>query len=58
MTAPQLTARLRTEYAGKRSPYNRTLADVQRALEESGIVFLPDNGVKLSPRRTAAKKGR
>jgi transcriptional regulator with XRE-family HTH domain len=44
--------------AGKRSPYNRTLVDVQRALEEGGVDFLPDNGVRLRPRRTTAKKGR
>jgi hypothetical protein len=39
--------------AGKRSPYNRTLADVRRALEDGGVDFLPDNGVRLKPRRTA-----
>jgi transcriptional regulator with XRE-family HTH domain len=44
--------------AGKRTPYNRTLADVQRALEEEGINFLPDNGLRLRPRRTPVKKGR
>lgn len=26
--------------AGKRSPYDRTLADVQRALDDAGILFL------------------
>ena len=30
--------------AGKRTPYNRTLADVRRALEEGGIEFIPENG--------------
>jgi transcriptional regulator with XRE-family HTH domain len=45
--------------AGKRSPYNRTLADVQRALEEGGVDFQSHNGVRLKPRQTATvKKGR
>ena len=26
--------------AGKRSPYDRTLADVQRALDDAGVIFL------------------
>jgi transcriptional regulator with XRE-family HTH domain len=30
--------------AGKRTPYNRTLADVRRALEEGGIEFISENG--------------
>jgi transcriptional regulator with XRE-family HTH domain len=30
--------------AGKRTPYNRTLADVRRALEEGGIEFIAENG--------------
>jgi transcriptional regulator with XRE-family HTH domain len=30
--------------AGKRVPYDRTLADIRRALEEGGIEFIPENG--------------
>src|SRR5467141_2148829 len=30
--------------AEKRTPYNRTLADIRRALEEAGIEFIPENG--------------
>ena len=30
--------------AGKRTPYNRTLADIRRALEGGGIEFIPENG--------------
>jgi transcriptional regulator with XRE-family HTH domain len=30
--------------AGKRTPYGRTLADIQKALEEAGIQFIPENG--------------
>jgi transcriptional regulator with XRE-family HTH domain len=33
-------------------PYPRTLAAIQRALEDAGVEFLPDNGVRLKrPRR-------
>lgn len=30
--------------AGKRTPYDRTLADIQKALEGAGIQFIPENG--------------
>jgi transcriptional regulator with XRE-family HTH domain len=30
--------------AGKRQPYERTLADIRRALESAGVVFVPENG--------------
>jgi transcriptional regulator with XRE-family HTH domain len=30
--------------AGKRQPYDRTLADIRRALESAGVVFVPENG--------------
>jgi transcriptional regulator with XRE-family HTH domain len=30
--------------AGKRVPYNRTLADIRRALEDGGVKFIPENG--------------
>jgi DNA-binding XRE family transcriptional regulator len=30
--------------AGKRTPYDRTLSDIQRALEGAGIQFIPENG--------------
>ena len=29
---------------GRRTPYGRTLADVQRAFETAGIEFIPENG--------------
>ena len=30
--------------AGNRTPYGRTLADIRRALETAGILFLAENG--------------
>ena len=30
--------------AGKRTPYDRTLADIQRTLESAGLEFIPENG--------------
>jgi transcriptional regulator with XRE-family HTH domain len=30
--------------AGKRQPYERTLADVRRALESAGVIFVSENG--------------
>ena len=30
--------------AGKRVPYDRTLADLQAALEKAGVQFIPQNG--------------
>jgi transcriptional regulator with XRE-family HTH domain len=45
--------------AGKRVPYNRTLADIRRALEEGGIEFIAENGggpgARLRKRTTARK---
>lgn len=45
--------------AGKRTPYERTLADVVRALEEAGIEFIPENGggvgVRFREKRKAQK---
>ena len=29
---------------GARRPYDRTLADIRRALEDAGIVFIDENG--------------
>ena len=29
---------------GARRPYDRTLADIQRALEDAGILFIEENG--------------
>lgn len=29
---------------GKRTPYDRTLADVREALESAGVVFIAENG--------------
>ncbi|WP_375460630.1 helix-turn-helix domain-containing protein [uncultured Enterovirga sp.] len=44
--------------SGKRTPYGRTLADVQRALEEAGVEFIPENGggagVRMRERGTKA----
>ena len=41
--------------AGKRSPYDRTLGDIRRALEQAGVQFIPENGggagVRLRDRR-------
>jgi transcriptional regulator with XRE-family HTH domain len=45
--------------AGKRVPYNRTLADIRRALEEGGIEFIAENGGGPGARltkRTSARK--
>ena len=40
---------------GARRPYDRTLADIRRALEDAGIVFIEENGggpgVRLRKRR-------
>ncbi len=40
---------------GARRPYDRTLADIRRALENAGIVFIEENGggpgVRLGKRR-------
>jgi transcriptional regulator with XRE-family HTH domain len=30
--------------AGKRVPYERTLSDIQAALEKAGVQFIPENG--------------
>ena len=30
--------------SGARQPYDRTLADIRRALEDAGIVFIDTNG--------------
>ncbi|SIT53136.1 XRE family transcriptional regulator (modular protein) [Mesorhizobium prunaredense] len=30
--------------AGKRAPYDRTLLDLQAALETAGVEFIPENG--------------
>lgn len=30
--------------AGKRTGYGRTLADIQKAFEDAGIQFIPENG--------------
>ena len=29
---------------GARRPYDRTLADIRRALEDAGIIFIDENG--------------
>ncbi len=30
--------------AGKRQPYERTLADVRQAFEDAGVIFIDENG--------------
>jgi transcriptional regulator with XRE-family HTH domain len=41
--------------AGKRAPYDRTLADLRTALESAGVIFVEENGdgpgVRLAKRR-------
>ena len=43
---------------GKRQPYARTLADIVQALEDAGLVFIPENGsgpgLKFRERQSAA----
>lgn len=43
--------------AGKRTPYDRTIADITRAFELAGIEFIPENGggagVRFRHRRDA-----
>jgi hypothetical protein len=50
-------ATIATFETGKRSPYDRTLADIQRALESAGVEFTngDEPGVKL---RAKGKKGK
>lgn len=42
--------------AGKRTPYDRTLADVRQALEKAGVIFVEENGegpgVRLKKRKS------
>jgi len=46
----------------KREPYDRTLLDLQRALEAAGVEFIPENGggvgVRLKHRRPAPDQGK
>ncbi len=35
---------------GARQPYDRTLADIQRALEQAGIIFIDENDEGLGVR--------
>lgn len=42
---------------GKRTPYDRTLADIQRALEGAGIQFIPENGGGAGVRFSERSKG-
>ena len=37
-------ATIATFESGKRTPYERTLADVRAALETAGVVFIGENG--------------
>ncbi len=34
---------------GARKPYERTLVDIQKALENAGVEFISGNGVRLKP---------
>jgi transcriptional regulator with XRE-family HTH domain len=36
---------------GARKPYERTLVDIQKALENAGVEFIPSNGVRLKPQK-------
>jgi transcriptional regulator with XRE-family HTH domain len=44
---------------GKRTPYDRTLADVRAALESAGVIFVDENGegpgVRLRKRPAGSK---
>ncbi|MCX5581515.1 helix-turn-helix domain-containing protein [Kaistia terrae] len=46
----------------KRAPYDRTLLDLQRALEAAGVEFIPENGggvgVRLKHRRATIDQGK
>jgi transcriptional regulator with XRE-family HTH domain len=41
---------------GARTPYDRTLADIERALREGGAVFIPENGGGPGVRLAKASK--
>ena len=32
---------------GARKPYERTLADIKKTLEEAGVEFLPSHGIRM-----------
>jgi transcriptional regulator with XRE-family HTH domain len=44
--------------AGKRTPYDRTLADVRAALEKAGCIFIDENGEGPGVRLRKAKWNR
>ncbi len=42
--------------AGKRTPYDRTLADVRAALEKGGVEFIAENGGGVGVRLKKVKR--
>ncbi|RWO16119.1 MAG: XRE family transcriptional regulator [Mesorhizobium sp.] len=44
MAAKVAKATIANFEAGKRAPYDRTLLDLQAALEAAGMEFIPENG--------------
>ncbi|RWH94018.1 MAG: XRE family transcriptional regulator [Mesorhizobium sp.] len=44
MAAKVAKATIANFEAGKRAPYDRTLLDLQTALEACGVIFLAENG--------------
>lgn len=44
-TAASVSKKTLADYeSGKRTPYDRTLADIRRAFEAAGLEFIPENG--------------
>lgn len=43
--------------SGKRSPYDRTLLDIQETLEAAGVTFIPENGGGAGVRLARPKDG-
>jgi transcriptional regulator with XRE-family HTH domain len=43
--------------AGKRSPYERTLNDLQEAMESGGVLFIAENGGGAGVRLAKPKAG-
>jgi transcriptional regulator with XRE-family HTH domain len=43
---------------GKRTPYDRTLADIERTFVAAGLAFIPENGGGAGLRMVAAKSAK
>lgn len=44
-TAASVSKKTLADYeSGKRTPYDRTLADIRKAFEAAGLEFIPENG--------------